>query len=124
VRYDPEKPPDPNSWLELDEAEQLDAVLRYHKKIRFKAGSVKMHAVVHTAIETQLAEGHQAACDALERLLSDRLDRHEALHAVGAIFAEQLHAVLKNRRDFDNEEYERGLSELTVASWRERSDQE
>lgn len=124
MRYDPQKPPDPSSWLELDEAEQLDAVLRYHKKIRFKAGSVKIHAVVHTAVETQLAEGHQAACDALDRLLSDGLDRHEALHAVGAVFAEQLHAVLKNQREFDNEEYERGLRELTAASWSERASEE
>ena len=124
MRYDPERAPDPSGWLQHDEAEQLDAVLRYHKKIGFKAGSVKIHAVVHTAIETQLAEGYKAVCDALERLLSEGLDRHEALHAVGAIFAEQLHAVLTTRTDFDNEKYERGLSELTVASWRQRADQE
>ena len=124
MRYDPQNPPDATSWLELDEAEQQDAVLRYHRKIGFEAGSVKMHSVVHGAIETQLAEGHQAACDALDRLMSDGLDRHEALHAVGAVFAEQLHAVLKNQREFDNEEYERGLRELTAASWSEGVDEE
>ena len=124
MRYDPDKPPDPKQWLELGEAEQFDAVLRYHKKIRFKAGSLKMHAVVHTAVETQLAEGHASACAALERLLSGGLDRHEAVHAIGAIFADQLYAVLKNKRDFDNQRYEQGLGELTVASWRQRGEEE
>lgn len=124
MKYDPEKAPDPEAWLALDESEQLDAVLRYHKRFPVEGGSARMHAVVHSAVETQLAEGHQAARDALERLLAEGLDRHEALHAVGAVFAEQLFAVLKHKREFDADEYETGLSALTAASWREWGDDE
>jgi len=118
VRYDPETPPDPDRWLGCDEAERLDAILRYHQKIRFKAGSLKIHAVLHAAIENQLAEGLRAVCDALERLRREGLDRHEALHAVGSVFVEQLPVVRTDWQRFDQEEYERGLRELTVSSWR------
>jgi hypothetical protein len=41
------------------------------------------------AVETQLAEGHAEATAALDRLLQEGLDRHEALHAIGSVLAEE-----------------------------------
>jgi hypothetical protein len=31
MRYDANKAPDPEEWLELDESERIDAVIAYHR---------------------------------------------------------------------------------------------
>ena len=118
MRYDPEVAPDPTMWLALPESERLEAVRRHHKKARLRAGSPAVHATIHVAVETQLAEGHPAAAAALQRLLADGLDRHEAIHAIGSVLADEMFGVLKEHRSHDAAAYERSLNELTAATWR------
>jgi hypothetical protein len=118
MRYDPDAPPDTRTWLELPEAERLDAVRRHHKREKARAGSPEVHAIIHVAVETQLAEGHPAATAAMDRLLRDGLDRHEALHAIGSVLAEELFDVVKSKRQHDAAAYARKLSALTASSWR------
>jgi hypothetical protein len=122
VRYDPTEAPDPSEWLASDEAERLDAVLRYHKRAKEKAGSWRAHAAIHAAVETQLAEGLGGAVRAMERLVGQGLDRHEAVHAIGSVVAAQLYAVLQHRA-FDSVEYEARLDALTADSWRLSADE-
>lgn len=118
MQYDPDEPPDARTWLELPEAERLEAVRRHHKRAKARAGSPEVHAIVHVAVETQLAEGHAAATAAMERLMGDGLDRHEALHAVGSVLAEELFDVMKSKRPHDAAAYARALNALTASSWR------
>jgi hypothetical protein len=33
MRYDADKAPDPEEWLELDESERIDAVMAYHRSL-------------------------------------------------------------------------------------------
>lgn len=123
VRYDPMIGPTPDAWLELDEGEQAELVLRYHKRHGARAGNMRLHAIIHATVETQLAERHVAATAALERLLGDGLDRHEAIHAIGSVVAEQIHGAMQGTA-FDAGVYERRLSRLDAASWRRMAEEE
>lgn len=117
MRYDPMVGPASEAWLELDEGEQAELVLRYHKRHGARAGNLRLHAIIHATIETQLAERHPGATAALERLLGQGLDRHEAIHAIGSVMAEHIHGAMRGVA-FDAAEYERRLSQLDAASWR------
>src|SRR5262245_9869194 len=84
-RYDPAEAPDPAEWLALDESERMELVRKYHRRNRIKLPNLDAHALAHTVIENQLAEGLPAAKNALARLRAQGLDRHEAVHALGSV---------------------------------------
>lgn len=115
--YDPEVRPDPNDWLAMPELDRHEAVQRYHTRTNFQGESLKMHAVIHVAIENQLAEGHPAATTAMDRLITEGLDRHDAIHAVGSVLSREMYAVMTERRLHDPELYARNLNQLTAAAW-------
>jgi hypothetical protein len=124
MRYDPANAPDASVWLEADEGERLEAVLRYHKRAKERAGSLRAHSAIHAAVENQLAEGLDAAVRAISRLVPEGLDRHDAVHAIGSVVAKQIYGLLKERRPHDSAEYARLLDELTAESWRKSGDDE
>jgi len=123
MRYDPDVGPDSTPWLELDEAGRLAAVRQYHKRAKERAASPEAHAAIHVAVETQLAEGHPSAKAALERLLREGLDRHDAIHAIGSVLAGEMFAMLKSKRPHDAAAYSRKLDALTASGWRAGSQQ-
>lgn len=120
--YDPMTGPDPEEWLELDESERMDAVLQHHEDIGLQAGSLRGHAIIHAVVEAQLAEGLESAVAALQRLQGEGLDRHETVHAIGAVLSGHLFKAARGDADFDRESYDRELASLTAASWRARGD--
>jgi hypothetical protein len=124
MRYDPANTPNPSAWLEADEAERLEAILRYHKRAKDHGGNLRAHSAIHTAVENQLAEGHDAAVRTMARLMTEGLDRHDAVHAIGSVVAKQIYTMLQNRRPHDSLEYAAQLDELTADSWRESGDGE
>lgn len=89
VRYDASHTPDPDAWLDADEAERIDLVATYHRVRGIDVPNIERHAHFHALVETALASGDPAVTDALQRLTSDGLDRHEALHAIGYVIAQQ-----------------------------------
>jgi hypothetical protein len=97
-------------------------VLRDHEQEVADAGGQQMHAVIHSAVETQLAQGHAAATAALARLLAHGVERHEAIHAVGRVSAGQIYRALKHRKELDAAPYDRELGELTAESSRRMPD--
>ncbi len=117
MRYDPDKPVDAGEWLALDEMEQQFVVERYHKRARVHLPSLRMHAIMHAAIETQVAEGHAAACRALERMLAEGLQRHDAVHAVGSVLAKHMFGILKEGHAFDDKAYTSDLDALSAERW-------
>ena len=117
MRYDPAVPPDAARWLESDEPERLDAVLRHHKRARQDSGSPRMHAAIHVTVETQLAEGLDAAVRAMDRLREQGLGRHDAVHAIGSVVAEQMFAAVQGG-EFDAAAYSQKLDVLSAESWR------
>jgi hypothetical protein len=117
MRYDPAVGPDPTEWLELDDGERVVAVRQYHKRAREHAGSPELHAIIHVTVETQLAEGHPDVKAAFERLSREGLDRHNVVHAIGSVLAEEIYGVMKSRRPHDPQEYASKLKGLTAEAW-------
>ena len=120
TNYDPSVAPDSTAWLEMDEDERLEMVREYHRRQRIKLPNLGAHALTHAVIENQLAEGLVPASSALNRLLAEGLDRHEAVHALGSVLMEHIwNLTNKPRGDGDpNAPYLAALDKLTAASWR------
>ena len=119
MKYNPLEQPEAEEWFSLDEAERMDLVATYHKRIRANLPNPHLHATFHVIIENQLAEGIPAVIETLRRLSDEGLDRHDALHAIGSVLAKHIFKLLKgelNPHD-PNAPYFRELSSLTAANW-------
>jgi hypothetical protein len=121
MKYDPSVPPDPERWLALDEGAQIAIVEQYHRSRRIKLPDPTLHAVIHTVVETQVATGDALpVAGTLGRLIAEGLDRHEAVHAIGAVLASHIDALqagdLPAGTDA-NELYYDQLRSLTKESW-------
>jgi hypothetical protein len=119
--YDPDVSPSPAKWLQLDEAERLELVARYHQSKQIRLPNAELHAVIHIVVENQVALGEEVVTRTLVRLGSEGLGRHEAIHAVGSVLAEHLYDLLHERSGINDDVYTRyieGLENLTAATWR------
>ena len=123
MKYDPDRAPEANSWLSLDEDERMSLVVQYHKHAREELPNPRLHAVVHVIIENQLAEGIPVVQQALVKLIGEGLDRHEALHAIGSVLAEHIFYQMKGKaQSLDpNDPYFKDVSLLTADSWRKQT---
>ena len=126
--YDPFTEPDPEQWLALDEQERLDLVTEYHRRARIRLPRETLHAVVHAVVESQIADRELPVRDTAHRLMSEGLDRHEAIHAIGSVLAGHLNDLMAGiragRGDPDtrsgqdpNEAYFAELEALTAEEW-------
>jgi hypothetical protein len=120
-RYDAAKRPIPAEWLALDESEQVNLVTAYHRQTREELPNPQVHVVIHVTVENQLAEEIKTVCEALDRLVAEGLDRHEAIHAIGSVLVQHLYKLMKQESTGPNphEEYFEDLKSLTKKSWLE-----
>lgn len=121
--YNPEVAPDSVEWLELDESERLYFIEQYHREARvpLPKNARRMHAVIHTIVENQLAlEDQEVVRSTLLRLMQDGLTRHEAIHAIGSVLAEHMHNVLQKESvpPEGHAPYYAALQQLTAEKWR------
>lgn len=119
--YNPDKQPDAEEWLALDETERIDLVIQHHRRARIKIPNTRLHAVLHAMVENQVALGDMTPVRRkLERLQSEGLDRHEAVHAVASVLINFIHHIAKNisLEDDPNQLYGAELEQLTAKSWR------
>lgn len=117
-RYDPLRAPDPGEWLDLGEQERIALVARYHRKAGIRLPNPQLHALMHVIAENQVALGEAPVRAALDRLLEEGLDRHDALHAVGSVLAEHMHAVVTGSANESwTESYYQELERLTAKGW-------
>jgi hypothetical protein len=120
--YDPSIPPEPKAWLDLDELERIRLVEVFHRKQRGKPPNLKAHAAFHAIVENQLAEGVDSVARAMSRLNGEGLSRHDALHAIGSVLAEELHDLVTVRADDPPEvaqaRYEAAVERLSADEWR------
>lgn len=119
--YDPEHAPDPQEWLACDEQERMLLVEQHHRAARIKLPSIKAHAAFHAMVENQIAEGREPVVRAMERLTREGLSRHDAVHAVASVAAEQLHEAV-NSKDEDSAatvqaRYDAAVERLTAKEW-------
>jgi hypothetical protein len=119
-RYNPDVDPPADAWLLLDEQEHIRLVEQYHRASSADLPNPALHAVIHTIVETQLAEGIPEVRRTLERLQSEGLDRHDAIHAIGLVLANHMNALLAGGRETTNSNaaYLSALETLTAATWR------
>src|SRR6266478_8172331 len=119
VRYDPHHAPDPEAWLALDEGERTELVLQYHRRARVRLPNARLHATIHVVVENQVALGDEIPVRrTLERLRTEGLDRHDAVHAVGSVLAKRIYDLLKEGLPAGdpNEPYWAELESLTARS--------
>jgi hypothetical protein len=120
--YDPLKPPDPEEWPSLDEQERLQLVQDFHLRARIRLPNAKVHAVIHVVVENQIALGDETpAKRTVQRLMSEGLDRHDAIHAVGLVLAEHMNNLLAKPEaeigQDSNLAYYKALEQLTAKDW-------
>jgi hypothetical protein len=120
--YDPLIPPDPERWSALGEQEQLDLVADYHRRARLRAPNAKAHAVIHAVVERQIALGDEIPVRrTVQRLMSEGLDRHDAIHAVGFVLAGHMNDLVHrgelNAGEDPNTAYYEALETLTAEEW-------
>ena len=123
-RYDPLRAPKPDEWLDLDEQERIDLAARFHKAAHLPLPNLTAHAAFHVVVENQAALGAETpVAEAIDRLVGEGLDRHEAVHAVGMVFATFYFNVAKGQKGADAEaqrgKYYDEVRALTAARWRE-----
>jgi UDP-N-acetylmuramyl tripeptide synthase len=120
VRYDPAVPPDPTQWLALDEGEQIVLVEEYHRRAGIDLPQATLHAAIHAVIEQQLAAQLAPVANAFERLRAEGLDRHDTVHALGAVLAEHMRQLMIGELDSSNPNasYFADMDRLTAESWR------
>jgi len=125
-KYDPEIAPDPAVWLELDEGERILAIEDYHRaaRVRLPKAARRSHAAFHAVVENQLALNIEPVIRALRRLMNQRLSRHDAVHAIASILAEELFdsANSDDISEAANARYFAAVERLTVKSWHDGND--
>ena len=125
-RYDPEVAPVAEEWIALDEAERTQLVEEHHREARIpmpKSGRT-LHASMHVVVENQLALNDEPVVRALARLTKEGLSRHEAIHAIGSLVAEQIYELMneKDAPETARARYYAAIERLTAATWRASSD--
>ena len=79
---------------------------------------------MHVVVENQLALADEPVVRALDRLVREGLSRHDAVHAIGSVVAEEIYVLLKEQDipDTARTRYDAAIERLTAASWRANSD--
>jgi hypothetical protein len=101
---------------------QIDLVADYHRHARLRAPNANMHAVIHAVVERQIALGDETPVrQTVQRLMSEGLDRHEAIHAVGSVLTGHIHDLVRRGEvkagDDPNTAYYAALATLTAEAW-------
>jgi len=120
MAYDPDKAPTSAEWLATDVGERVELVSAYHRRKQIDLPNLQLHAVFHVVVENQIALGEAVVADTLARLQREGLSRHDALHAIGSVLAEDIYELLREQ-DQAGELYQRyldGLRKLTAKDWR------
>ncbi|HSV45859.1 MAG TPA: hypothetical protein VLJ58_08730 [Ramlibacter sp.] len=122
--YDPDRTPDPQEWLALDEQERIHLVEAHHRAARVELPNVTVHACFHAMVENQIAEGLESTTRAMTRLTREGLSRHDALHAIGSVTAELFYEMMKTKeKGAENTtaaRFNAAVERLTAKEWKRR----
>ena len=93
--------PDPDLWVALDEEERIDLVMAYHRGAGIRLPRAKAHAVYHVIVESQIADPKLPVRSTAQRLMSEGLDRHEAIYAIGSVLAGHMNELMRETKSGD-----------------------
>jgi hypothetical protein len=118
--YNPDTSPTPTDWLRTDEGDRIELVSAFHRRKKIQLPNAQLHAVIHVVVENQLALGEETVVMTLSRLQGEGLSRHDAIHAIGSVLAENLYEMMQ--RDASTgapyQRYLERLKRLTAKNWR------
>lgn len=104
------------------EQQLMAAVLAEHERHPHpgvEGARMKLHLSLHVVAETQIRRRNPpVVAETLERLMREGLDRHEAIHAIGTVIAEEVMQVVGGKQRYDEIVYAEKLRELSAAAWR------
>lgn len=121
VHYDANEGPDEQEWAELDEADRTGAVRDYHRREGVELPNPEVHAAIHIIVENQAALGDELPVRrTIARLVAEGLSRHDAVHAVGSVLAEQIADLTRNGGEADPAAYNAAVERLTAEGWRRK----
>lgn len=117
--YDPLQAPAPQAWFALEEDERIELIASYHEEAGIELPAAKLHTMLHSVIENQAAEGPEVpTAQVLERLQSEGLDRHDAIHACCGVLVEHMQGLMDVPDSGDpNAPYFRSLKKLKAQAW-------
>jgi hypothetical protein len=112
--YNPEQDQDPDEWLSLEPDEAFLVIEAYHRKNPSSDDlyPAPLHSIMHAMVETQLAMDIPPVREAFERLKHTGLDRHAAVHTIGAKLMSHIKQLAEGETFID----EALLQELTKIS--------
>jgi hypothetical protein len=119
--YDPDVSPTAADWLKTGEGERIERVASYHRRKQIKLPNSQLHAAIHVVLENQIALGEEIVLKTLTRLQREGLGRHDALHAMGSVLAEDLYTLMQEGDQSSSDTYQRYLERLqtlTAKNWR------
>ncbi len=121
--YNPLIEPNKDEWLESSEYDRIDAVREFHENSdddKFEENdALSIHSTLHVIVENQLAMGVELIPETIAKLTRQGLDRHEAIHAIGAIISEDIFYIVRGvKTDFSPKQYRRKLEKITAKRWR------
>lgn len=118
--YNPNKAIDRENWLALDEDLRIELVHYFHSglDLGMAEDALQVHSSIHVIVENQLAMGVDFIPETFAKLTRQGLNRHEIIHAIGAIISEDIFDVMKgNIEEFSPKKYRRKLEKLTAKRW-------
>ena len=117
-QYDPLREIDAAEWLALDESERIALVEELHLDVEDEIPNVTLHAAIHVAVENMLALGEEPVANTIAKLTRQGLDRHEAIHAIGAVLSEDIYSLVQGGDEWNKPQFRRRLDKLTAKRWR------
>lgn len=118
--YDPFKAPDAEQWLATDEAERIRLVLDYHTRTGVELPNADMHAMLHVAVENQIALADETPVQLKARqLMMQGLDRHQTIHAIASVLIKYLYDAGHERMAAGDpgQSYYAALRRLNARKW-------
>lgn len=120
-QYDPRHAPDPADWLAMEEFERLELVRSAHRGTELAPAVERIHSATHMVVENQVALGDETPVQkTVQRLMTEGLDRHQAVHAVGTVVMQHIIGLMQSDDpvvEDPNLAYYAELRRLTAASW-------
>ncbi len=120
IEYDPQIEPEREDWITLDDSERIDIIVQYHKLHSIRLPNLNIHAAIHLIVENQVSLGDEIPVKrTVDRLVSEGLERHDAIHAVGQVLIEHMYAIVNDQaeaNEVDLSQYNADLDELTAAN--------
>ena len=95
TEYDPLDEPEPQLWLAMDEQQRIDLISAYYRRAGISLPNDRCTPSFTVIVENQIADDELPVRRTAQRLMSEGLDRHDAIHAIGSVVAGNIHDLMR-----------------------------